>query len=160
MSSFLGRWRKSAPLWGFSLVGLAGILFGLGVFTFGYARGTSYLSDNPETCVNCHIMRQQFDAWNQSSHKAVATCNDCHTPHEFPDKWLVKGLNGWNHSLAFTTGEYPDPIRIRDFNAEIAQQNCLYCHQALVSQVYGFHQDQSRRCVDCHGNVGHRTNSK
>ena len=160
MSSFLGRWGKWTPLWGFSLVGLAGILFGLGVFTFGYARGTSYLSDNPETCVNCHIMRQQFDAWNQSSHKAVATCNDCHTPHEFPGKWLVKGLNGWNHSLAFTTGDYPDPIRIRDFNAEIAQQNCLYCHQAMVSQVYGFHQDQSRRCVDCHGNVGHRTNSK
>ena len=38
-------------------------------------------------------MRGQFDGWNHSSHKAVAGCNDCHTPHRFPDKWIVKGIN-------------------------------------------------------------------
>ncbi|MFU8848719.1 MAG: hypothetical protein ACNA77_08385 [Opitutales bacterium] len=35
-----------------------GVLSGLGIFTFGYGQGASYLSNNPESCVNCHIMNE------------------------------------------------------------------------------------------------------
>jgi cytochrome c nitrite reductase small subunit len=134
---------------------LLGILFGLGAYTFNYAEGTSYFSNDPGSCVNCHVMRTQFDGWNRSSHKAVATCNDCHTPHDFVGKWAVKGINGWNHSLAFTTGNFPEPIRIKQFNAQIAQANCVECHQTLVSQIHSSEPAQDRSCVVCHGNVGH-----
>ncbi len=147
-------WRlHAAPL---ILAAALGTLFGLGVFTFAYAEGHSYVSDNPETCVNCHVMREQFDAWNRSSHKEVATCNDCHTPHRFPDKWLVKALNGWNHSVAFTTGDFPNPIQIMDFNADVVQENCVHCHSMIVSQIITAPSHEGElRCVTCHGNVGH-----
>jgi cytochrome c nitrite reductase small subunit len=32
---------------------------GVGTFTFGYARGFSYLSADPRACVNCHVMNEQ-----------------------------------------------------------------------------------------------------
>ena len=63
-----------------------GILLGAGGYTFYYARGASYLSNDPRTCVNCHIMRDQFDGWQKASHHDFATCNDCHLPHEFIGK--------------------------------------------------------------------------
>lgn len=137
------------------LAAIFGILVGLGAYTFSYAEGSSYLSDDPAACVNCHVMQEQFDGWNNSSHKAVATCNDCHTPHTFLNKWLVKGLNGWNHSKAFTLGNFPNPIRIRPFNAKVALNNCIDCHEGVISQTSlpELHADQS--CVSCHGNVGH-----
>ncbi len=132
-----------------------GILFGVSIFTFDYAEGTSYFSEDPKACVNCHVMREQYTRWTRSSHQAVATCNDCHTPHGVIEKWLVKGLNGWNHSLAFTTGNFPDIILIREFNAEIAEENCVACHQAMVSNVHRSTDDGALSCVACHGNVGH-----
>lgn len=143
-------------LLGGALMVVFGVLVGLGGFTFVYARGTSYLSNDPETCVNCHIMRDQYEAWQTSSHRTVAVCNDCHTPHDPLMKWITKGINGFNHSLAFTTGDYPEVIHIRDYNADIVQENCIGCHTTLVSNVYGMHDDQDRRCVDCHGNTGHQ----
>jgi nitrate/TMAO reductase-like tetraheme cytochrome c subunit len=47
------------------LAALIGGIVGLGVFTFAYAQGASYLSDDPSTCVNCHIMREVYDGWNR-----------------------------------------------------------------------------------------------
>jgi cytochrome c nitrite reductase small subunit len=138
-----------------ALLALFGIAFGLGLFTFFYAKGFSYLSNDPAACVNCHIMREQFEGWSHSSHKEVATCNDCHTPHRFPDKWVIKGVNGWNHSVAFTTGNFPEPIMIRGFNARIAQENCVECHATTVAEMHLYVSPQELHCVSCHGNVGH-----
>ena len=33
---------------------LAGVAAGVGGFTFVYARGYSYLTNDPKACVNCH----------------------------------------------------------------------------------------------------------
>ena len=134
---------------------MLGVLVGLGAFTFVYAEGFSYFSNDPNACLNCHVMREQFDGWSHSSHKAVAVCNDCHTPHTFPDKWIVKGINGFNHSLAFPLGTYPQHIQIREFNAKIAEKNCLDCHEMTVSAIEHTVSDEPLQCVRCHGNVGH-----
>lgn len=149
--------RSHPAVWGLSLAGIIGILSGLSLFTFSYARGTSYFSDDPQACMNCHVMRDQFTAWERSSHANVATCNDCHTPHTFLEKWIIKALNGFNHSVAFTLDNFAEPIRIHQLNAEVAQENCLYCHQSLVEQIYDPHGDPATLCVSCHGSVGHRT---
>lgn len=146
---------RTVSLWGIAVVIFIGMFVGLGTFTFNYAEGLAYFSDDPEACLNCHVMRPQFEGWNHSSHKNVATCNTCHTPHSFPEKYIIKGINGWNHSFAFTTGNYPDPIRIRGFNADVVQANCVDCHRNLVSQIHSSQPDQERFCIDCHGNVGH-----
>ena len=37
-----------------------GIAVGVGAYTFVYARGYSYMTDNAEACVNCHVMQDQF----------------------------------------------------------------------------------------------------
>lgn len=138
-----------------AIVAVLGVLFGLGTYTFAYAQGASYFSDNPNACANCHVMQEQYDGWIQNSHQAVATCNDCHTPHEFPDKWIVKGVNGWNHSWAFTTGNFPDTIRIREFNHEITQENCVSCHENLVYEIHQDSNQETLTCTKCHTDVGH-----
>lgn len=152
-----GRFFSLAPF-GFWLIlaGLAGGIVGLGGFTFAYAEGTSYFSDNPDACVNCHVMREVYDGWHNGSHKAVAVCNDCHTPRHFPDKYIVKGINGWNHSVAFATNNFHEPIRIRSLNREVALENCLYCYGELVLSISHEASTSPTDCIRCHAGVGHR----
>jgi cytochrome c nitrite reductase small subunit len=134
-----------------------GALIGSSLVVLDYAEGLSYLSEDPRACVNCHIMREQFDAWQRSEHAAVATCNDCHAPHDVIGKYLAKAQNGWNHSVAFTLGTFQEPIRIRPSNAAIVERNCVGCHAALVSEILG-HPDREGAtigCTRCHREVGH-----
>lgn len=144
-----------------AMAGLAGGLVG---YTFVAARGYSYLTDDPAACANCHVMGDHLAAWRKSSHRAVATCNDCHAPHDnFVHQYAVKAENGFVHSLNFTTGRYPDPLRIRDGNRRVAQAACLYCHGDLAaaitpgvsSALHAVPQDRSIDCTSCHANVGH-----
>lgn len=137
------------------LAALVGGIVGLGGFTFLYAEGHSYLSDDPDACVNCHVMRDVYNGWHNGTHKAVATCNDCHTPHTFPAKYVVKGLNGWNHSVAFTTNDFPEPIRITALNRQVALDNCLYCHAELVTAISHTESASPTDCLTCHAGVGH-----
>ena len=147
----------SARRWFFGLVAVGlGTLFGVVVFTFGYGNGAAYLSNDPAGCVNCHVMRENYAGWVKSSHGKVATCNDCHAPHDFAGKWTTKAVNGWNHSLAFTTGRFPDDIQIRDRNLQITEKACLYCHASVVEGIQATRpHDQKISCVTCHNNVGH-----
>ncbi len=124
--------RGSVALVAAATIGLA---VGLGAFTFVYARGASYLTDDPAACANCHVMQEHFDAWSKSSHRAVATCNDCHTPHNLIGKYTTKALNGFWHSFYFTTGNYPDPLRITPRNHSVTEGACRYCHQAIVDAI-------------------------
>ena len=146
-----------APLWSLLvLAGLVGGIVGLGSFTFSYAQGFSYLSNDPNACMNCHIMRDQFDGWNHGSHKAVATCNDCHTPHNnIVANYAVKGLNGFRHSYAFTTGDFNEPIRITALNRAVTEQACRYCHGDLASMIKHDTTEHPTECLRCHSGVGH-----
>lgn len=129
---------------------------GIGTYTFYYAEGASYFSKDSGACANCHIMQEHFDAWQHSSHHAVAGCNDCHAPHDsLPNKLFVKGVNGFKHSLAFTTGKYPDPLRITDFNRRVTEGACRYCHGDVVHGIDTRTQGESMSCIRCHSDVGH-----
>ncbi len=130
-----------------------GLLAGLGGATFDYAEGLSYLSEDPKACVNCHIMRPQYDAWQKSSHHTVATCVDCHLPATFPQKYVAKARNGWFHSKAFTLQDFPEPILITPPNAKILQANCERCHGDLLHDASAI--QGAPVCVSCHVDVGH-----
>lgn len=135
---------------------LLGLAIGLGVYTFVYARGASYLTNDPAACANCHVMHEQYDAWTRSSHHAAATCNDCHTPPGLVAKYTAKALNGFSHSFAFTTGRFPDPIQITPRNARITEQACRHCHTAIVEAIDRLHAPgQELSCLTCHRSVGH-----
>ncbi len=108
-----------------------GVLIGVGGFTARYAEGLSYFSQDPAACMNCHIMKPQFDSWQKSSHHTVAGCVDCHLPHDFLGKYIAKAQNGYNDSKAFTLQDFHEPILINEKNSRILQQNCFECHQDL-----------------------------
>jgi len=136
--------------------GAFGVLGGLGAFTFGYGDGTAYLTNNPVSCANCHVMQQHYDAWVKSSHHGVATCNDCHLPHDFAGKWITKADNGFFHSLAFTTNDFHEPIQIKPRNRRVTQNACLHCHADYVEHMLPAEPGgEMQSCVHCHGDVGH-----
>jgi len=159
--------RRRPPFWALlALFALTGVLIGAGAFTAIYAEAFSYLSDEPTACVNCHIMRPQYEGWAASPHHAVATCNDCHVPHtSFFAKWWGKAQNGYHHSRAFTLQNHPDPIRIKPGNAAVLQENCVRCHDDMVSGIVGHAPpggatdddpgSDAPSCVFCHRTVGH-----
>ncbi len=139
------------------LTGMAmGSAMGVGLFTFVYARGASYLNNDPATCANCHIMNEQFAGWSRGSHHQAAVCNDCHTPHDFIGKYMTKGINGYHHSLAFTTGNFHEPIQIKERNQNITEQACRSCHADIVQEIDTNHTGKDElACIRCHRSVGH-----
>ncbi len=148
----------SRKAWVVLLLGVSlGTPLGVSTATFLYADGFSYFSGNPKACMNCHIMRPHYDAWSGSTHRSVATCNDCHTSGSFFSKYSQKAVNGLLHSWAFTTDNFHEPIQIKDFNRKIATKSCLNCHSNLIETSHfgavGFGKNQ---CLNCHKDVGHR----
>ena len=140
------------------VVGLAiGAVLGIGGFTFIYARGYSYMTDDPQACVNCHVMREQFDGWVKSSHRSVATCNDCHTPPGTVGKYVTKARNGFWHSFYFTTGTFHEPIQITPRNRDVTEQACRKCHSAVTATIEGHGDQGDLSCIRCHSRVGHFT---
>jgi cytochrome c nitrite reductase small subunit len=149
---------RSPALWLFA--GLLGIAIGIGVFTFVYAKGTSYLGHDASACANCHVMGDHYDAWIKSSHRAVAECNDCHTPPGLVAKYLTKMENGIRHSAAFTSGDFHEPIRITARNRAVTERACRHCHgdvvQAMIAgESHGSASRQEVSCLRCHSSVGH-----
>ena len=140
---------------------VGGIAIGLGSYTFVYAKGYSYLTNDPAACANCHVMRDHFDAWTRASHRAVASCNDCHTPPGLIPKYLTKARNGFWHSFYFTVGGYPDPLRITPRNHEVTEQACRKCHAELTASIEPIPRSPSLphaaglSCTNCHRTVGH-----
>ncbi|MCC6574016.1 MAG: cytochrome c nitrite reductase small subunit [Planctomycetes bacterium] len=133
---------------------MAGICAGAGGYTFYFAEGLSYLSNDPKACVNCHIMNEQYDGWIKASHHAFATCNSCHVPHDLVGKYLTKIEHGYRHSRGFTLQDFHEPIRITESSLKIVEHNCIGCHEDLVEPLTA-HAAGDVGCVHCHADVGH-----
>jgi cytochrome c nitrite reductase small subunit len=133
-----------------------GVATAVGGYTFLYARGWAYMTNDPRACANCHVMEEQYSGWLKGSHRAVAVCNDCHTPPGLIPKYLVKAENGFRHSFAFTTGRFPDQIRIVPQDLEVTEKACRKCHEEIVAAIEGPSGEAGRlSCVTCHRSVGH-----
>ena len=138
---------------------------GIALWIFYVSNATSYFSDKPETCINCHVMYSQYASWQHSSHFRVANCNDCHVPHTNPlRKYLFKANDGLRHSLWFTMHWEPQAIRIKDAGINVVQENCIRCHGNLVDmvsivEVTGDNQKEGKGklCWDCHRETPHGT---
>ncbi len=148
--------RQTPMVAALSFSAVLGVALGLGFYTLIYARGASYLTDDPAACANCHIMSEHYAAWMKSSHRHVAVCNDCHTPHAPLPKYATKAANGFWHSFAFTSGEFPEPLRIKDANRRVTEAACRRCHGAVVTAMDTGHAGaRTVACLRCHGRVGH-----
>lgn len=162
--------RKLIPPanWQIPVIILLGAIVGLGFYILRISNATSYLSDAPETCINCHVMNPQYATWNHSSHREVASCADCHVPHNNVfNKYYFKAKDGMRHATVFTMRAEPQVIFIKEEGKHVVQQNCIRCHEKLVTNNAGIARfDQSRHfrmdrsCVECHRETPHgRVNS-
>jgi len=153
---------KTAPpgRWKVPVIVVSGILTGLVLLILYIGNATSYLSDEPETCINCHVMYPQYTSWQHSSHGRFATCNDCHVPQTNPiDKYLFKASDGLRHSTMFTLRLEPQVIRIKDAGAEVVQKNCMRCHEKMIDHPSLIRNEDGsdKKCWTCHEETPHGT---
>jgi len=159
---------KPPDTWHVPVIIIMGIFTGLLFLVFHLANGTSYLSDKPETCVNCHVMYPQFTSWQHSSHARVANCNDCHVPHNNVfSKYLFKAMDGARHTTIFTLRLEPQVIQIKNAGRNVVQENCERCHENLFGYYHsvgnGIENDEDegeegeKVCWSCHQEVPHGT---
>lgn len=154
--------------WRFIVTILLGIFIGLLLFVLHAARATSYLSDDPNACVNCHVMAPQYATWERGSHGRVTNCNDCHVPQDnIINKYLFKASDGLRHSYMFTFRLEPQVIQIKHAGKKAVQQNCIRCHSNVIHPISvraisnkKIIEEEDRYCWDCHRETPHgRVNS-
>ncbi|MDH5610127.1 MAG: cytochrome c nitrite reductase small subunit [Cyclobacteriaceae bacterium] len=150
------KWRSVATFF-------VAIIVGMGLFLIDFSNASSYLSDDPQACVNCHIMQPQYITWTHSSHREVANCNACHVPQgNVFNKYFFKAKDGMNHASIFTARAEAEVIRALPPSVEVIQNNCIRCHQdqvtdaKLASFVVDHVQNRTdRTCWECHRDVPH-----
>lgn len=149
-------------------VSILSVAAAIGMFAYVVhaSRVTSYLSEDPKVCINCHTMNTQYATWQHSSHRGKATCVDCHLPHDsIVDKILAKSRDGFKHSYAMTFRTYLSRnIRASENAQQRIQANCISCHRKTVAEITAmnalFRTDggdgqAERRCWTCHRDVPH-----
>jgi len=129
---------------------MAGAMVGMAVLVLHASRAASYLSDSPETCINCHVMNHAYASWRNSSHAAATICTDCHLPRHNPiANRAFKARDGMWHSYVFALRLEPQVIRLAAGAVPVVQENCLRCHHDQV-QMVRLAGVEERRCWDCH----------
>jgi cytochrome c nitrite reductase small subunit len=162
------RFLIPPPQWRIPVLFLLGTICGLALVVLYISNAASYLSDSPETCMNCHVMAPQYATWQRGSHGRVATCNDCHVPHDnVVHKYAFKAKDGLRHASMFTLRMEPQVIHIKDAGIDVVQENCKRCHEKLIqfASITNMTGADSRHgqgvlCWHCHREVPHgRVNS-
>ena len=162
ISAFFSR-LYPPPEWKLPVIIAAGIFAGLFLFAFYISNAPSYLSDRPETCVNCHIMAPQYATWAHSAHREVTNCNECHVPHNnMLNKYYFKAMDGLRHATVFTLRDEPQVIFIKEAGRKAVQQNCIRCHNDLLRDDKlmllsgdSYNHRKDRNCLDCHIETPH-----
>lgn len=152
------EWRLAVAL-------VCGVLAGVSIYIYYVSNAAAYLSDDPVTCINCHVMIPQYTTWRKSSHAHVATCMDCHVPHDsFFRKYEFKIKDGMRHATIFTLRAEPQVIRIKKDGMMVVQENCIRCHKAILEDVAihkvtyeGWKKGEGKLCWECHRDVPHGT---
>ncbi|MBL7471533.1 cytochrome c nitrite reductase small subunit [Robertkochia sediminum] len=150
------RWRTVA-------VFFIAVILGAAAFTANEAKVFSYMKDDPQACVNCHVMTPVYNSWMHSSHREWASCNDCHVPHDnIFNQYFFKAKDGLYHASIFTLRAEPEVIFMREESAEVVQDNCLRCHvqQVTETKYVGWLDTHTsnrtdRKCWSCHREVPH-----
>jgi cytochrome c nitrite reductase small subunit len=149
--------------WRLTVLIAAGIFTGILLLVIHTSNATSYFSEEPETCINCHVMYPFYASWSKSSHGREATCSECHVPRDnLFSKYYVKGTDGLKHATYFTFRWEPQVIRIKSRGTNVVQENCIRCHLDLVDMVQLVEvsgasalDGDEKLCWDCHRETPH-----
>lgn len=132
---------------------LVGVAIGGAILLARIANAASYLSDDPLTCMNCHVMTDAYASWQRGSHGRVAVCVDCHVPHSnLVAKYAFKSRDGMRHSYVFTMRTEPQALELSAEAAPVVQANCVRCHGRQFAMIR-LADAAERRCWDCHQNI-------
>lgn len=143
----LPRWLQ-ATIWS-----LAGVAAGAALVAARISNAVSYLSNAPQTCMNCHVMTDAYVSWQRGSHSRDAVCNDCHVPHDnLLAKNAFKAKDGMRHSAIFTLRREPQVLRLSAGAVPVVQQNCVRCHSDQF-QMIRLSDSTQQTCWSCHQNV-------
>lgn len=161
----LFRFLLPPEKWRLTVIILAGIFVGILLLVAHVSKATSYLSDRPETCINCHVMYPHYASWSKSSHSEVATCSDCHVPQDnFVRKYYFKANDGIRHGTFFTMRWEPQVIKLKRPGQGVVQENCIRCHINLVDMTQLVEVTRNvaeagdgKFCWDCHRDTPHGT---
>ncbi len=156
---------KTSKVLIFSAFAASTVALLLFVYLVNASKALSYLSSDPKSCINCHVMNTQYATWQHSSHGMRANCVDCHLPqYNMVRKYTAKARDGWNHSVAFTFNTYDQNITISEDGAKRVQENCIACHAVLTQTIVAnrdrYHDftgtpSNDRKCWECHRDVPH-----
>jgi cytochrome c nitrite reductase small subunit len=149
--------------WKVPVILVLGILTGLAVVIFHVSNASSYLSDDPRACINCHVMTPQYATWQRGSHGRNITCNDCHVPHDNPIRsYAFKAQDGMRHAYIFTFRLEPQVITMHEAGRSVVQENCIRCHEHLVggaaivdATAAAARHGAEKLCWDCHRETPH-----
>ncbi len=120
------------------IYGLVGVAAGMALVLVRVANATSYLSDEPGACINCHVMTDAYASWQRGSHGRVAVCVDCHVPHHnVVAKYAYKARDGMKHSYVFTRGTTPQVLELSARAVPVVQANCVHCHSDQLVLLRG-----------------------
>lgn len=152
------EYTEPPPKWKIPVIIISGVLTGLIFLVLYIGNAASYLSDEPETCINCHVMYPQYASWRSGSHARVASCNDCHVPQDnFVRKYMFKASDGLRHSTMFTFRLEPQVMRIKEAGIDVVQENCKRCHEQMVGHTFlaTIQSDTEKKCWSCHPETPH-----
>lgn len=160
--SLLRKLRPPKP-WRPAVMTLLGAIVGLGIYIAKVANVASYLTDDPKACINCHLMTPQYITWNHSSHREVASCNDCHVPHDNVfEQYAFKAKDGLYHATIYTLRAEPEAIVMHEAGQRTVQNNCIRCHISQVTDTKmqswtAMHTADrlERTCWECHRETPH-----
>ena len=139
--------------WQIAVYVSTGFCIGMAILLARIANAASYLSDAPQTCMNCHVMTDAYATWQRGSHGRVAICTDCHVPHNnMAAKYAFKAVDGLKHSYVFTLRKEPQVLELSTRAVPVVQANCLRCHSDQMAMIR-LAASLERKCWDCHNNI-------
>lgn len=137
---------------------MSAVFVGFILLNLYLSNALSYLSERPETCVNCHVMKTHYVSWSKSAHRANASCVECHLPQDnFIKKYIFKAKDGFRHSYVFALKLESQNIRIKEDGKKVVQENCIRCHinQLQNISLSKMTLNENHYCWNCHRETPH-----
>ena len=109
-------------------------------------------TSKPGFCNSCHIMEKEYEDWFKTGLHRNIKCVDCHLPNDNLINHLIwKGIDGTKDVVSFYGRLYPDLIKISEHGKKTVKENCIRCHDEMVSRM----RVEGRDCWACHRQTKH-----
>jgi len=172
--------RSPSAKWSLLTLLVAGIVIGF-VGTVGSAEMIEATGTNEVCSTACHSMQWGAKEYRASVHAVSHTgtgagCHDCHIPHDYPAKLIVKTKAGIKDIIGEMTGVINTEEKLKKERVRMAKhvweeykandsKQCRYCHQFtpdVVKKQKDFVQPMHQQvlagqatCIDCHKGIAH-----